>query len=94
MAGTSTRRSWHWFINVIAFVSFMCIGIVLFLNIFDIGGGIFGTIAYGLAFFVVGACSLSFVMSRFRGRRGLVWLIIWIVTAVLVTIAFIIPMFN
>jgi len=92
--GSSANRSWHWLINVIAYFAFVGLGLVLLLNVFDIGGGILWNIAFGLACIVVGLCSFAFVMSKFRGKHGLVWLIIWIIAAVLVAIFYVIPLFN
>jgi len=92
MANSSGRRSWHWFINVIAFVAFALIGLVLLLDVVNIGGGILAHIGYALAFIVVGACSFAYVSTKFRRKRWWIYVIIWAAAAVLVTIVFIIPL--
>jgi len=80
---------------MLAYFAFIAVGVVLLLDLLPIvESGIFANIAYALAFIVVGACSFSFMSSKFRGRKkGLPWLIIWIIAAVLVTIVFIVPLF-
>jgi len=91
---TGGNRSWHWFINILAYFAFVGVGIVLVFNQFGWGGGILWDIAFGLSCIVVGLCSFAFVMTKFRGKRGIVWLIVWIIAAVLVTIFYIIPFAN
>ena len=92
--GSSSRGSLNWFINVIAYFAFVGLGIVLVFNQFGWTGGHLWNIAFGLACIVVGLCSFAFVMARFRGKHGLVWLIIWIIAAVLVAIFYVIPLFR
>jgi len=90
----SSRVSWHWLINALAYFAFIGLGVVLALNQFGWGGGLLYKVAFGLACIVVGLCSFAFVMTKFRRRHGLVWLIIWIIAAVLVSIFYVIPLFN
>jgi type IV secretory pathway VirB2 component (pilin) len=91
----STSRSWHWWVNAIAYVAVIIIGIVLFFGIFNFRGRIFGVldqIAAALAYVVVAACSFVYVAGKSRRKNGLLYLILWIIAVVLITLYYVIPL--
>ena len=95
MATNSSSRSWQWWVNAIAFVSVVIIGLVLLLAEIGLGGKIGGTlreIATALAYVVVAACSFVYATGKMRRKNGIWYMIIWIVAVVLIVIAYIIPL--
>lgn len=92
---TSSRKSWHWWVNAIAFVSLVIIGIVLLLSEVGLGGKIASAlkdIANALAYVVVAACSFIYATGKLNRKNGIIYMIVWVVAVVLITIAYIIPM--
>jgi len=97
MTTTSSKRTWRWWVNVIAFVAIAIIGIVLFVSVvFNLHGKIFTamqTIGNVLAYIVAAACAFTYVSGK-RGKKGLVYILIWAGAVILITIAVIIPLFK
>lgn len=97
MATSTSRRSWHWWVNSVAFVALAIIGIVLLLAQLNISGKISSVmqdIANALAYVVVAACAFVYASGKMRKKNGLVYMIIWVVAVVLIVIALIIPLFK
>ena len=94
---SSSSRSWQWWVNAVAFVSLVIIGIVLLLSQLGLSGDIpdiLRTIANALAYVVVAACSFVYVSGKMRRKGGFWYMIIWAVGVILITIAIIIPLFK
>ena len=93
----NSKKTWHWWINALAFVAVVLIGICLFLSdVLKVGGGDLTTLMYkaanALAYIVAAACSFVFVAGM-RGKKRLIYVIIWAVAIVLIAIAYIRPLF-
>jgi len=96
-SGTSTKKSWFWLVNAIAFGSLVIIGIALFLSSIGLKGQIkdfFQILANALAYIVVAACSFVYALGKLRRKHGIWYMIVWAVSVVLVTIGIIIPVFS
>jgi len=94
---SSSRKSWHWWVNAIAFVSLVIIGIALLLSEVGLGtklSSFLKEVAIAIAFVVVAACSFIYASGKMRRKNGLVYMIVWVIAVVLITIAYIIPMVN
>jgi len=92
---SKSSRSWHWWVNAMAFVAVVIIGIVLLLAEIGLKGDIADLMfkfANALAYIVVAVCSLVFATGKVKRKNGIWYLIVWAVAAVLITIAFIIPL--
>lgn len=94
-SSSSTSRSWQWWVNAVAFVSLVIIGIVLLLAELGIGGGdltsAMRTIGNALAYIVAAACAFVYASGKMRRKNGIWYMIIWVVAVVLIVIAIIIP---
>ena len=94
---SSSKKSWHWWVNAVAFVAVVIIGVVLLLAQFDLGGSIADVltqIANALAYVVVAACSFVYASGKMGKKNGIIYMIAWVVAVVLITISFIIPLFS
>ena len=92
---SSSSRSWQWWVNAVAFVSLAIIGVVLLLAfLFDVEGGVFTQVANALAYVVVAACAFVYASNKLKRKNGIWYMLIWVVAVILVTIAYILPLFR
>ena len=95
-SSSSTSKSWHWWVNIIAFISLIIIGIVLFFSdVLKIGGGDFTNFltkfANALAYIVVAACAFVYAYGKMKKKNGIWFMVAWILAVILITITMIIP---
>ena len=93
MAETSAvKRSWHWFVNAIAFVAVVILAVVLLIARIGGNGSFFNTlreVGNALAYVVALACSFVYVSGKMRRKKGWIYLLIWAIAAVTITITYI-----
>lgn len=96
MSTTTSKRSWHWWVNAIAFVALAIIGVVLLLSQLKLKGSIpdvLKTIADALAYVVVAACAFTYASRKMGRKKGWIYMLVWAGAVVLIIIAMIIPLF-
>ena len=96
-SSSTSSKAWHWWVNAVAFVSIVIIGVVLLLSVLGLQGeipGVMQQVANALAYVVVGACSLIYVTQKMRRKNGFWYMIIWVGAVILITLYYIIPLFR
>jgi len=93
----SSTRTWQWWVNVIAFISLVIIGVALLLGELFGSGDIqsfLWTLANALAYIVVASCAFIYASSKLKRKNGIWYMLIWVGAVILVIIGIILPLLS